>query len=313
MSHEVIVVGGGFTGLAACMELERRSVPYLLVEVKRTLGGSLRSVEQGGVWHDCGAMAFVDRLPEDFLASLGLADQRIDVRDGVVTLPRGMGQLVTAMSARLTGPRMMRTAVSSLGLVEGQWGVCMENGVLLTAPRVIVAAPARYAARMLTNPLPEALPLLLGFVYGDVTYVSLLFDADTLPERVPFRRDVAYIYHLRLAHPLRVGDGRVLIQVGLRLDPRAATADEVAAHVCETAGLPAPLACAMGHWPESDALSVFHPDHSAHVMALMGMLPPRLALANSDFTLDPSVRGGVLRLAERLEAAHAAVTRVLAG
>ncbi|MFQ3660073.1 MAG: FAD-dependent oxidoreductase [Anaerolineae bacterium] len=309
--HEVIVIGGGFSGLAACWELERRGVPYLLVEVKRTLGGSLRSQQVNGLWLDQGAAAFLDTLPPDFWDELGLADQRITIREGVAALRRGMGQLIDALAQRLRSPRMMQTAVSSLGPLGDQWGVCMENGVLISAPRVIVAAPARYAARMLINPLPEAIPTLAEFVYSEIVYVALVFRRDEISDRLHFFRDVAYVYALRVDDPARAGDGQVMFHVAVRFNPQAHDPQAIVDYLLETVELPRPVAWSVGHWPESDPLSVFHDDHAERMAALMHMLPPRMALINSDFTLEHSPHSGIVRLDERWSAAQEAVAKVL--
>lgn len=309
---DVIVIGGGFSGLAACWELERRGVSYLLVEVKPTLGGSLRSQHVNGVWLDQGAAAFLDTLPSHFWEALGLAGVPFNVREGVASLPGGMAQLIGAMAARVRGPRMLRTAVSSVGEVDGRWGVCMENGVMLAAPRVIVAAPARYAARMLVNPLPEAAATLAEFLYSDIVYVALVFRADQISERLHFFRDVAYVHALRIDHPSRVPDGHVLYHVALRFPPQDHSPQAILDYLCETVQLPQPVAWTVGHWPESDPLSVYHDDHPQQMAALMQLLPARLALANSDYTLEHSTRSGIVRLDERLNAAQDAVAKVLA-
>ncbi len=310
--HEVIVIGGGFSGLAACLELERRSVPYLLVEVKRALGGSLRSQQVNELWLDQGAGAFLDTLPDVFWDELGLADQRVSVREGVVTLRRGMGQLIEAMAKRLRGPRLMQTAVSSVGALANQWGVCMENGVMIAAPRVIVAAPARYAARMLVNPLPQVVSTLADFLYSDIVYVSLVFPRDQISERLHFFRDVAYVHAFRVEDPARAGAGQVLFHVALRFHPQAHDPQAIVDYLIETVELPPPVAWSVGHWPESDPLSVFDDDHSERMAALMRTLPPRLALVNSDYTLEHSPHSGIVRLDERWSAAQEAAAKVLA-
>ncbi len=38
---EVIIVGGGLTGISAAWELEQQHIPYRLIEVKNRLGGSI--------------------------------------------------------------------------------------------------------------------------------------------------------------------------------------------------------------------------------------------------------------------------------
>ncbi len=44
----VVVIGGGLTGLAAAWELERQRIPYTLIEVKKRFGGSIITERRDG-------------------------------------------------------------------------------------------------------------------------------------------------------------------------------------------------------------------------------------------------------------------------
>ncbi|OLF18012.1 protoporphyrinogen oxidase [Actinophytocola xanthii] len=77
---QVVVVGGGVSGLTAAYRLRRLlgdGARITLVEQARLLGGKLRTVEVGGVPTDVGAEAFVlrNRSAVDLVAELGLGDR----------------------------------------------------------------------------------------------------------------------------------------------------------------------------------------------------------------------------------------------
>lgn len=44
--RDVVIIGGGLSGLAAAYELEKHNVDYTLIEVKRELGGSIRTLKK---------------------------------------------------------------------------------------------------------------------------------------------------------------------------------------------------------------------------------------------------------------------------
>lgn len=311
--QQVTVIGGGFSGLAACLELERRGVSYLLIEVQRQVGGSLGSVQQGDFMLDTGAAAFTEGLPTDFLETLGLADQTFPVSPGVRAFHGGMGQLIAALSGQVRQARMMRTAVSSLGEIEGApWGICLENGVLLSSQRVIVAAPARYAARMLRSALPATALQLAGWLYDDLVWLALAYPTAELPETVRFYRDEAYITHLRFEQTPRVPTGFTQFQVGTRLMTQHATLPALTTYLAQTLDLPpTPAAALLSRWPEGHALSVYDDDHIERMAAIGSLLPPTLALIGSDYMVQQRSPLSVLRLDERLAQARAAVAKVL--
>ena len=68
----VVIVGGGLSGLASAFELERLGVQYTLIEVKSRLGGSIVTVEQDDFIVDGGLFLFPRNADWDFLADLKL-------------------------------------------------------------------------------------------------------------------------------------------------------------------------------------------------------------------------------------------------
>ncbi|MBK8024174.1 MAG: FAD-dependent oxidoreductase [Chloroflexi bacterium] len=181
---EIVIIGGGLTGLSAAYQLERLGVPYTLIEVKARLGGSIRTHRESGFVLDGTHFLLEAPRPRPWLDDLGLGDALIpvDTPDGPrVCFRDGTESLIDALRARLTGTLLTRMAVSSLGPLKpdasdpGPMGVCLENGVLLEARGVIVTAPARYAGHMLYTLAPEPSLYLDAYRYDSIARVSLGF------------------------------------------------------------------------------------------------------------------------------------------
>jgi hypothetical protein len=127
---DVIILGGGLTGLAAAWELERLGVDYALIEVKRRLGGSIYTERRDGFVLDGGAFISEKYGEWGFLAELGLGDSLIHMgvyRDGeLVAFRHGTQSLVDALATKITHPIYYRMAGSSIGMIEGgRCGVCL--------------------------------------------------------------------------------------------------------------------------------------------------------------------------------------------
>ncbi|MCA9903810.1 MAG: FAD-dependent oxidoreductase, partial [Anaerolineae bacterium] len=103
---DVIVIGGGLTGLSAAWELERLGVNYTLIEVKPRLGGSIHSECMAGFVIDHGPFVLEKYGDWPFLAELGLQDSLMALgryRDGELVIFReGTQTLVEALVSRLT-------------------------------------------------------------------------------------------------------------------------------------------------------------------------------------------------------------------
>src|SRR5688572_31135402 len=79
--RDVVIVGGGLSGLAAAVELENLKIPYTLIEVKGRLGGSIATLRRDGFVLDTGAFAFPRAADWSFLAEFGLEDALYSVND----------------------------------------------------------------------------------------------------------------------------------------------------------------------------------------------------------------------------------------
>lgn len=311
--RDVIVIGGGLSGLIACVDLENRRVPYSLIEVKRYLGGSFQTLRQGGFTFDPVTFALLDSFPPRYLEGLGLRSALYALRNDVVAFENGIETFIDALTARISAPRMMRTAVSSIGELEsGYIGVCLENGIVLDAKRVIVAAPARFAARMFASSMPDITSALLDYQYDDLQRVTLGYGADQVAERLPSWLDPSHVFDHKTTHATRVPDGKVLLQIAQRISPDHATPADLVAYLTKVFDLPAvPLIQHVAHQPEADPLSCYDANHPARMATIQAALPSRVALIGSDYVLEQSGQPGVVRLDERISNAIAAVNKVM--
>ena len=282
---EVVIVGGGLTGISAAWELERLKIPYRLIEVKKRLGGSIMTRREAGFVLDGVGFEHEKYGEWGFLAELGLDDALIPIskyRDGQIVMFRdGTQTLVDAIEKRLTAPIMLRMAVSSIGQVgANHFGVCLENGLMLDARAVIICAPARYAEHMLRSLAPEAALLLMDYRYDPVVRVSLGYraeDAPELPENLPFK------FVQRYTLPERVPAGHVLVRAGVRLDETIQSPSAAQRQVRELLGGDEPLVQWAYHWAEADSLSRYLPEHVETMDALDQLLPPGVVIAGSDY------------------------------
>ncbi|HRL11265.1 MAG TPA: FAD-dependent oxidoreductase [Aggregatilineales bacterium] len=323
MTANVVVIGGGLSGLAAAHELQQHRIPYTLIEVKPRLGGSIATVQRAGFALESGPLLTQDGADAPFLERLGLRESvftaRVDEEGEWLAFKRGTQTLIDALAAPLTGTHMLRMAVSTLGTLDTprgtRFGVCLENGILLDAAAVIVAAPARYAERILHTLRQEISFQLLDYRYDSIVRVSLGYPvsaAPLLPDEPPADYPVCYIHTLtHAAAPERVPEGQVLVQAGIRYDPLKGLSPAVAGEFAALFGLPEqPVVQQVSVWPESDPIMWL--DDAAHARAMVlisDWLPDGVALAGSDYVVTGDHHP---TLGERIEHGRQAARRVLA-
>jgi protoporphyrinogen oxidase len=312
MTRDVVVIGGGLSGLAAAYELSKLGIGGTLIEVKPRLGGSILTQQIGDFLLDGGPFVFEKYGPWPFLADLGLRDALTPIgryRDAeLVIFKAGTQTLVDALIERITLTVMTRMAVSSIGpLPSGGFGVCLENGLLLDARALIIAVPARYADHMLRSLAPEAALRLFDYRYDPVVRVSLgcrRADLDGLTPALP-TGGVCKFFET-YDQPTRVPIGHVLVRAGVRLDEAGrintpdAAVDAVRAWI-----KPAEPVLAWAHyWPEADPLTCYLPEHADNMDAIDQLLPERVALVGSDYR--------ARRLDQQVEQGRAAARKIAA-
>ena len=122
---DVVVIGGGITGLAAADRLAAAGVRVTLLEAAEHLGGNIHTASFAGRALDLGAEALVTREPAatELCGELGLAEDLVTpasshtyvwTRRGLRPLPAGVLSRPSASEvarSRLFGPRVLACGV----------------------------------------------------------------------------------------------------------------------------------------------------------------------------------------------------------
>ncbi len=299
--RDVVVIGGGLTGLAACYELEKRNIRYTIIEVKPRFGGSIISSEDSGFVLDGGTFAIKSDLTP-FLENFGMSDDDLfEMGDGIVGFKQGTDSLIKTLSSKLTKGRLMRMAVSSIGRLDNRFTICMENGIMYDAGSIIVASPARFTERMFYTFVPEISERLRDYHYDTIFRVSLGYHKDDAPESLEEIRDMCFPFAFMTDHPSRVpDDDHVLLQVGVRTKPTTSHED-IINEVIQCYGLgDNPLVKRVHYWSEADPLSCYDDDHRDNMKAIREALPEGVFLVGSDYSDAPPQYKGVANLSERI-------------
>lgn len=312
LMRDVVIIGGGLSGLSAAYELEKQNINYTLIEVKRQLGGSIRTVEKNGAQMDLGAFALADTFDKTWLASLGLEAALYPLKDGAIAFKRGTGTLINALAEKIGAPRMMRMAVSSIGeLDNGRFSICMENGLMLDAGALIIAMPARYAERLFYGYITPLSQHLLGYHYDTIQRISMTLRVDGMTQPAYDPPDMGYAFNHYTTHPDRVPHGYALMQFGLRLDPNTIDDPQLMVNLLQHAyDLPEPHAVAMSYWAEADPVSCYDDHHAQWVNDLRTQLPDGIEIIGSDYVLTPPQAFGVVNLQERILQGQQAVQTI---
>lgn len=308
--RDVVVIGGGLSGLSACYELEKAGVGYTLIEVKPRVGGSIACDSVEGCIIDSAQMCHVIADPVNFytyLERLDLQDALYSVNDRLNAFKHGTETLVSRLDERIHPHRLSRMAVSTLGEFDNRYSICMENGMVLDAKALIVASPARYAERMFHTLVQEISFRLLNYRYDNIAYVSMAYkhrDVPYIPDTPPDDYPLTFIHHTD--QPERVRKNHVLIQLGVRFEgePDAQLPWEIAALFGWSF---TPLAQRIHVWSESNPVMWRDPNHADNMRHIQHLLPQGVALAGSDYI----ATGAPPRLDERIKSGQAAARRVL--
>ncbi|MFN8371492.1 MAG: FAD-dependent oxidoreductase [Anaerolineae bacterium] len=286
--RDVVIIGGGLSGLAAAWELTKLNIPYTLIEVKRRFGGAIISESREGFVMDGGPL-FVSRH-EDWscLTELGLQGALIPVDDKRAVFRHGTQTLTDALANKLSTPAMKRMAVSSLGKINEQvFGVCLENGILLDARALIIAAPARYAEKMLRELQGDIALRLLNLRYDSIIRLSLGYRRHDVPNfTAPAESSVTYIE--TLTNGTRMPADCVLIQAGMRFEVSKGKPQDPIAAFTARMGWQAPLVARADYWPEADLLR--DAEYTAYLAQIPTLLPAGTALIGSDYLPNDSLR-----------------------
>lgn len=311
--RDVVVIGGGLSGLAACYELEKQKIRYTVIEVKPRFGGSIVSAQTQGFTVDGGVFATQNSAQWSILQELGLDDALIELSDGDVGFKNGTESLIQAFANKLTKGRLMRMAVSSIGSIDGRFTICMENGMVYDAKSLIVAIPARFAERLFYTYVPEISERLRDYHYDTIFRVALGYHKRDLPTPLGEPYDINYPFVFSTDHPSRVPDtDHLLIQAGVRARSNA-NPDHAIQDVIQHFGWGEnPIIQQASYWAEADPLSCFDDHYHDNMVAIKELLPAGISLIGNDYSEAHPQHKMVARLDDRIkqgqEAAQQAIT-----
>ncbi len=303
--RDVVIIGAGLSGLSAAYELSKQGKQFTMIEVTPALGGGIKTVNHNGFIFDRTHMLHTinnQALFDDYLMEFNLLQ---DVRyhdDGRLSFDGGTDSLIREFARTFEAPIMHRMAVSTIGMMDkNQFGICLENGMLLDAKSVIVATPARYAERILHTINPQISYQLLDYPYDTITRVSFGYENPPVDLSFDLPEDSPIVAIDTIRGGVRIpNDDGLIVQVALRVAPHDLPQDPVG----EIAALMGwdlnPQADYIATWEESDPSQWRLDEHIPKLQAIQQLLPRGVAIANSDFvptrsapTLDDRLLQGV--------------------
>jgi oxygen-dependent protoporphyrinogen oxidase len=187
---QVIIIGGGVSGLSAAYDLANARVPHTLIEKQPRLGGVIQTQQWEDCVMECGPDSFISAKPEamKLIQDLGLAGDVIGSKDEervtyiqrhgkLIRLPEGTTMFVpTRPSSMLASPLV-------------GWGTKLRMGLeFLRGPKTY---PDRSVSEFVTDHFGRetldylAEPLLSGVYGGDPDKLSV---ASVLPRFVEMER-----------------------------------------------------------------------------------------------------------------------------
>jgi predicted NAD/FAD-dependent oxidoreductase len=303
--RNVVIIGAGLSGLSAAYELSKLGQQFTMIEVKPTLGGSIKTVNHNGFIFDQTQMLHTinnQALFDDYLMEFNLLQDVHYHDDQRLSFDGGTDSLIREFSRTFEAPIMQRMAVSTIGQIDqDKFGICLENGMLLDAKSVIVATPARYAERIFHTLNPQISYQLLDYRYDTITRVS--FGYENPPEDMSF--DVPEDSPIVAIDVIKGGvripsEQGIIVQVALRMAQHDLPQDPVGEIAALMGWELNPQADYIATWEESDPSQWRLDEHIPKLEAIQQLLPRGVAIANSDFvatrsapTLDDRLLQGV--------------------
>ena len=176
MYCEVLIIGGGLSGLRLAHLLHGRGVDMRLIEARDRFGGRVLTEAEGGGYYDLGPAWFWDGQPriaalidqfklkpfEQYAKGvLSFEDETGNVQrgrgfasmEGSYRLAGGLGALIRALADSIPNDRLhLSQPATELSRVNGQITVTCANGLTVAAKRVVLALPPRVAATLAFAP-----------------------------------------------------------------------------------------------------------------------------------------------------------------
>src|SRR5580658_153208 len=236
-SKDVVIIGGGFAGLAAGVAAAARGLRVTLLERKPTLGGRAYSFtdEETGDSVDNGQHVLMGCYREtlDFLGAIGSRDKLVFQDDLEIEMLAGPGDSAMLRTARLPGPFHMTGALLRYRHVSAAERIrVMAGGVKLLAMRARnPAALEKLTVAQLMDTLGQGerarqtfwYPLSIATLNDEPEVSSAALLAEVL-KRAFFsrRRDSAFVYsRVGLSDLYCTGASAAIERAGGRVETRA--------------------------------------------------------------------------------------------
>ncbi len=179
LTADVVIVGGGLSGLTATWQLHRHGFDVLLLEARRRLGGRVLTISSGGgffdlgpswVWHGqpCvagllrhfGISTYEQSCEGDLLHQLADGtihrDSMLKPMEHSLRIHGGIAAMVDALASDVPAGRVrLETAVTGVAVVDGRVRLTTTGPggeVSLEAAQVALAVPPRLTAALSYHP-----------------------------------------------------------------------------------------------------------------------------------------------------------------
>lgn len=208
-TNQVVIVGGGITGLSAAYELSKANVPHLLVERRPRLGGVIETRTWEGCVLECGPDSFISQKPEAMalIRELGMESEVIGSNDAErATYIQRHGRLV-----RLPEGTTMFVPTRPLAMLASPivgWNTKLQMGLEL------LRRPRNYSDRSVADFVVDhfgqetldylAEPLLSGVYGGDPRKLSI---GGVMPRFVEMERKSGSLARALIAAKKAPGSG----------------------------------------------------------------------------------------------------------
>jgi len=211
MALKVIVVGAGIAGLAAAWELMKAGQDVTILESERRPGGVILTERVDGFLVEAGPDGFLAGEPElpalaeeagignrvieqqargtalwsggklqpidagQAAVLLGIEAEASEVEAGFRSFASGMGELIAAISQRLSGSLRLAQGVAGLARDGTRWRLAIAGGSAHDADGIVLALPAYTAGHMLQSVGVTGARELAEVVYAPSVTVSLAY------------------------------------------------------------------------------------------------------------------------------------------
>jgi oxygen-dependent protoporphyrinogen oxidase len=189
---EPLVPCGDAAGESVAEFVRRRLGPEVLTQlVGPFLGGVYAGdEEQLGAETALAGLVELERLHRSIARGLlvrALSPRRARGLPGSYSAPQGLGPFARALALRLADPPALGTRALELAWLGARWRISLvgpAGETALLAQRVVLATPAREAARLLLDVDTEAAQLLQGIEYAPLVSLPIGVDPGAVRRRI---------------------------------------------------------------------------------------------------------------------------------